>query len=263
MDTHRVRPYGFEEFLAQNHEFVASVHEEVRVRGPLTADDLSVPDGTRSRIPGVWHGSVTRAVLESHFGADAWRSPIDGRTSRGLTISRNGFSLRNTMADRWNRADAQRELLGQAAAACGIAVIADLADYYRVPIREARPRIAELVETGDLREVKVEGWREPGYLHGTAACRRRSRAEPCSRRSTRRSGFGRATSAVPVRLPRGDLRGRAEAVVGLLRLAFSVGRSPGRPRRPQGRSEGSPPVRPSRSSRVTRQARHRRRAAGD
>jgi uncharacterized protein len=65
-------------------------------------------------------------------------------------------------------AEGQRELLRLAAAACGIAAITDLADYFRMPIREARPRIAELVETGELCEVKVEGWREPGYLHRVA-----------------------------------------------------------------------------------------------
>jgi len=44
----------------------------------------------------------------------------------------------------------------------------DLADYYRMPIREARPRIAELVEAGELRQVAVAGWREPAYLHRQA-----------------------------------------------------------------------------------------------
>jgi uncharacterized protein YcaQ len=37
-----------------------------------------------------------------------------------------------------------------------------------MPIREARQRIAELVEAGELREVKIEGWREPAYLHPKA-----------------------------------------------------------------------------------------------
>ena len=178
METHRVRPYGFENFLAQHAQFVTSVLEEVRVRGPLTADDLSLPDGTQSRIPGSWHGSVTRAVLEAHFGrgllAVADRRPNFARAydlaERVLAAEHHGRNVA--------RADAQRELLGQAAAACGIAVIADLADYFRMPIREARPRIAELVQTGELSVVKVEGWREPGYLHRTALAQTDRRACP-------------------------------------------------------------------------------------
>ena len=42
-------------------------------------------------------------------------------------------------------------------------IAADLADYYRMPLREARPRIAELVASDDLLETRVDGWREPAY----------------------------------------------------------------------------------------------------
>ncbi len=62
-----------------------------------------------------------------------------------------------------NREKAQRELLRLAARSCGVATAGDLADYYRMPVREARQGIAELVEAGKLREVRVEGWREPAY----------------------------------------------------------------------------------------------------
>jgi uncharacterized protein YcaQ len=33
-----------------------------------------------------------------------------------------------------------------------------------MPAGEARPRLAELVESGALAQVRVEGWREPAYL---------------------------------------------------------------------------------------------------
>jgi hypothetical protein len=66
------------------------------------------------------------------------------------------------------REQAQRELLLQAARSHGVGLAGDLADYFRMPIREARPRIAELVEAGKLREVRVEAWREPAYLHPEA-----------------------------------------------------------------------------------------------
>lgn len=48
------------------------------------------------------------------------------------------------------------------------AAAADLADYYRMPVGEARPRLAELVAAGDLREARVEGWGAPAYLHREA-----------------------------------------------------------------------------------------------
>src|SRR5438067_8246013 len=48
-EAHRVRPYGFESFLGQNPGYAARALEEVRARGPLTADDLPDPDGTARR----------------------------------------------------------------------------------------------------------------------------------------------------------------------------------------------------------------------
>jgi uncharacterized protein YcaQ len=116
---------------------------------------------------------IPRAVLEAHFGrgqlAVADRRPNFSRTydlaERVLPSEHHGRLV--------SRADAQRELLRLAARAYGVAAASDLADYYRMPIREARPRLAELVEAGELREVQVEGWREPAYVHREARLPRR------------------------------------------------------------------------------------------
>jgi len=63
-----------------------------------------------------------------------------------------------------DRQESQRELLRIAARACGVGTAADLADYFRMKVGEAKPRIAELVEAGDLQHVHVEGWREAAYI---------------------------------------------------------------------------------------------------
>jgi uncharacterized protein YcaQ len=168
MERHRVRPWGFEKIMEENPAYIDWVLDQVRTRGPLVAGDLREPDGAMRRIPGAWFGSVPRAALEAHFG----------RGLLGIADRRPNFARAYDMAERIvppqhharrvDREDAQRELLRLAGRALGIAAAADLADYYRMPIGEARPRLAELVEAGDLREVRVEGWGAPAYLHREA-----------------------------------------------------------------------------------------------
>jgi len=46
-----------------------------------------------------------------------------------------------------------------------------------MPVKETRLRIAELAESGQLREVRVEGWREPEFLHADANLPSRMEAE--------------------------------------------------------------------------------------
>jgi uncharacterized protein YcaQ len=168
MERHRVRPWGFEKIMEENPAYIDWVLDQVRRRGPLVAGDLREPDGAMRRIPGAWFGSVPRAALEAHFG----------RGRLGIADRRPNFARAYDLAERIvppqhharrvDREDAQRELLRLAGCALGIAAAADLADYYRMPISEARPRLAELVEAGDLREVRVEGWGAPAYLHREA-----------------------------------------------------------------------------------------------
>jgi uncharacterized protein YcaQ len=44
----------------------------------------------------------------------------------------------------------------------------DLADYYRLNVPAAAPVLAELAADGSLVPVRVEGWRQPAYLHPEA-----------------------------------------------------------------------------------------------
>jgi uncharacterized protein YcaQ len=167
MTVHRVRPYGFEKFLEQNADYVNAVLDEVRTRGPLTAEDLSWPDGASRRLPGAWV-TAPRAVLEAHFG----------RGLLAVAERRSNFARVYDLVERVlppehhnclvDREEAQRELLRQAARAHGLGTAADLADYFRMPVREARPRLQELVDAGELRLVRVEDWRECAYLHSQA-----------------------------------------------------------------------------------------------
>jgi uncharacterized protein YcaQ len=163
-EAHRARPRAFASILQEQQGYVDSVLEALRTRGPLTAGDLPDADGIPRRIPGAWLGTVPRVVLEALFGrgmlAVAERRP---NFARAFDLAERLIPAEH-YSRKVEREDAQRELLRQAARAHGVGTAGDLADYYRLPIREARPRIAELVDAGELIEVRVESWREPAYL---------------------------------------------------------------------------------------------------
>jgi len=168
-DTHIARPWGFDSIMARHHDYVETAVGAIRENGPLGAADLPDPTHTGRRLPGSWYGSVPRAVLEACFG----------RGQLAVTSRRNNFSRVFDLAERVIPAEhhgrhldtheSQRELLLIAARACGVGTAADLADYFRMKVGEARPRITELAAAGDLRVVRVEGWRETAYLHRDAA----------------------------------------------------------------------------------------------
>jgi len=141
--------------------------KQVQRDGPLTANDLPPVPGPR-RKPGDWHRSIPRCALEYHFSRGSLvvvdRLPnfqrvydLPERVLHAEFLSRSVAKL-----------DAQRELLQRAATAMGIATLRDLADYFRMSPREAAPRVAELVENGDINPVSVDGWEEQAYLSADA-----------------------------------------------------------------------------------------------
>jgi uncharacterized protein len=166
MERHRIWPRGFSAFLEKHADYATWVLQEVGRRGATLAEDLPVPDGVERRIPGTWARTVPRATLEAHFG----------RGLLGVAARQQNFARLYDLAERLvprehhsrhvEAAEAQRELLRHAARAHGIGTTADLADYYRMPIREARPRLAELAEAGEIVEVEVDGRR--AWLHKDA-----------------------------------------------------------------------------------------------
>ena len=163
-DTHIARPWGFDDIMARHHHYVDTAMGAIRERGALSPADLPDPTHADRRLPDSWYGTVPRAVLEACFG----------RGQLAVTARRDNFSRVFDLAERVipheyyhrqvDRHESQRELLRIAARACGVATAADLADYFRMKVGEARPRIHELLSAGDLQQVHVEGWREAAFV---------------------------------------------------------------------------------------------------
>jgi uncharacterized protein len=190
MDQQDRRYRAFTSFLDKYPDYSKAALEEIRKRGPLAASELPEVDGSRGRSKGFWGWSQARCVVEALF----MRGQVSVTDRRGSNNARicditERVIPRGQLEHVIERDEAMRGLLRIASRAHGIGTVADFADYFRMRVREAQRHVAELVEAGDLREVRVEGWREPAYLHkdaeASAAAGRsgrsgRSRREPAA-----------------------------------------------------------------------------------
>jgi uncharacterized protein YcaQ len=182
MDQQDRRYRAFTLFLDKYPDYARSAIEEIRRRGPLAASELPEVDGSRGSSKGFWGWSQARCVVEALF----MRGEVSVTDRRGSNNARvcdltDRVIPREHLQRVVDRDEAIRELLRIAARAHGLGAVSDFADYFRLRIREARRHVAELVEAGDLREVRVEGWREPAYLHKDAE---KAAAAGPSRRAT-------------------------------------------------------------------------------
>ena len=168
---------GLARFAKSNQDFVERVFKIVTEHGPASAGEIARhlmeerPRGSR----GWWGWTESKAALEFLF----WCGRI-------TTANRRNFARVYDLVERVipheiltsptpSSAEAQRQLVTIAGRALGVATEMDLRDYFRLPAEDARARIAELVETGELIPVAVEDWK--AYLHREAKIPRRIYAQ--------------------------------------------------------------------------------------
>jgi hypothetical protein len=154
--------------------YVEAVLAEVAERGPIAASELSDP-GTKR---GPWWGwAYGKSVLEWLFYTGEVASAGRGRNFERLYDIRERVLPAEVLAMPTPYLDdAQRALLLESARWLGIGTGRDIADYFRIGVNEAKPRLAELVEAGELLPVRVEGWKQPAFLHPAARVPRRIEA---------------------------------------------------------------------------------------
>ncbi|OHV48025.1 crosslink repair DNA glycosylase YcaQ family protein [Pseudofrankia sp. BMG5.36] len=165
---------GLARFGQDRADYVARVLAEVAEGGPVTASQLSEPgrgrgswwgwaDGKRALEFLLWTGQVCAAGRRTTF-------------ERTYDLPERVIPAAVRAAPTPGPAQAHRALLLHAADRLGVALAADLRDYFRLPAAAVRPRLAELVEAGELVEVAVDGWSSPAYLRPGLAIPRRVEA---------------------------------------------------------------------------------------
>ncbi len=165
-DARSIRSFGRE-----RRAYVEEICREVAERGPLAVSDLRDQGSNRSRP--WWGRSDGKLALEWLFATGRLAASRRGNFMRVYDLAERVIPPEVLAAPAPATRDAQRELLRLAARAHGIGDAADLADYYRIRVPQARPLLRELVEAGDLVDARVEGWDRPAYLHRDARVPRR------------------------------------------------------------------------------------------
>lgn len=146
--------------------YIEAVLEEVAEHGPLTTSDLT--DQGPSRREAWWGWTEGKLALEWLFATGRVTVAERRNFTRYYDVPERVIPERILGAEPVPRPDAHRELVLRAARSMGVATAKGLADYYRLPIAEARRAVADLAAAGRLEEVEVEGWRHPGFLHPEA-----------------------------------------------------------------------------------------------
>ncbi|MBX3233800.1 MAG: YcaQ family DNA glycosylase [Labilithrix sp.] len=157
-------------FAREKRRYLARVLREIRDRGPLAASELSSAEASKG---GWWVWSEAKHAVEALF----WQGRLCVATRRAgfervYDLPERVLPAEVHAAPTPREADAHRELVRIAARALGVATEDDLADWFRLSRKETRPRVAELVEEGELEPVAVEGWDRPAWRHRDARARR-------------------------------------------------------------------------------------------
>jgi uncharacterized protein YcaQ len=162
---------GMRRVARERPELLADILEQVRERGPIAARDLAEQRPRRSGP--WWDWSESKKAIELLFWSGEVTSARRRNFERLYDLPERVLPRAVLDAPTPPEDDAQRELVAIAARALGVAALPELRDYFRLPAAAIRPRVAELVERGDLLPVEVEGWSVPGYLHREARLPRR------------------------------------------------------------------------------------------
>ncbi len=146
--------------------YIDTVRAEVADRGPLSVKELSDP-GERT---GPWWGHSKGKVALEWLYTTGQLSIADRNPSfvTRYDVPERVIRPEILAAPTVDEADAHRRLLLLGARSHGIGTAADLADYFRLRVPDARAHLADLVAAGELEAVEVEGWRDPAFVHPEA-----------------------------------------------------------------------------------------------
>ena len=153
------------EIVEKNPRLVDDVVAAVAELGPSTAGQIEAHlQSAPKRGKGAWWNRTdTKWVAEALFASGVL-------TTAHRTVFARHYDLvervlpADVVARQVDDVEAVRELTLRAATALGVATEADIRDYFRLRPGQSKSAIADLVATGELEPVQVDGWTAPAYL---------------------------------------------------------------------------------------------------
>jgi uncharacterized protein YcaQ len=165
-DDRRYSRRGWELVQTQHSTLLQWIRDELTTRGPLTISEIEHDQNKRK---GAWWGwSDVKMILEQMFLVGEVVSAGRDKFSRRYALPEQvltGDTLARMVDPKPDYDQNLRTLIERAAKAEGVATVKDLADFVRLKIDRVAPRVQELVDSGVLVEIEVEGFKDLGYMH--------------------------------------------------------------------------------------------------
>jgi uncharacterized protein YcaQ len=146
-----------------NPELLDDVRQLVTDNGPIRAGDTGIP--RPAPRPGhMWNWHDGKVALEYLF-YEGWVTTAKRiNFERYYDLTERVLPPEVLSAPTPSDDDAKRELTRIAARALGVATEPDLRDYFRISHASSKAAVADLVATGELIPVEVDGWGAPAYM---------------------------------------------------------------------------------------------------
>jgi hypothetical protein len=159
-----IEPWQSIRRIAQtNPTLVADVEELVTVQGPIRSGDTGIP--RPAPRPGhMWNWHDGKTALEYLFWAGRITTAKRVNFERYYDLTERVLPAAVLHAPTPSEVDAQRELVRRSARALGVGTEPDIRDYFRLSHAATKAAIADLVDSGELVSVTVDGWAAPAYL---------------------------------------------------------------------------------------------------
>lgn len=154
------------DFVAENQSLVDWLLAELRDRGPLTLKDFE--HDMNKRTGNWWGWSPAKMALEYLFATGEITNAGRTNFARRYALPEHVFApeLAAVLANReFDAAELERTTIERAIRAEGVASLAGIGSSHSEYASHVKPFVQQLVDAGRVREVAVEGWSKPGFVH--------------------------------------------------------------------------------------------------